>query len=291
MIDYDTLFCFVDDFCKAFVPWWQKMLLQGVGKSKKRNRATRLHVSEIITIMVAYQDSGYRCFKDYYGYVLFHHRGEFPNLVSYDRFVAVMKRTFGIVMMLFAALRGEATDIMFADSTPYVVCKAVRRYNHQVFKGLAALSKNSVGWFYGLKLHFLFNDQGEIVRLSITPANVDDRKGLKGIVQGLTGKIFADRGYLGKNFFQEMWQQGIEIITRLRHNMRQKLMPLWHRFYLGKRMTIESIFSSLKSCGTFEHSRHRNVINAFCHIFCALISYQLRPLKPMFKDNFKEVQM
>lgn len=291
MIDYDVLFCFVDDFSKAFVGWWQKMLLQGDGERKKRNRATRLHLSEIITIMLAYHESGYRCFKDYYGFVMFHHRKEFPNLVSYDRFVALMKRAFGIVMMMFAALRGKPTHIMFADSTPYAVCKVVRRYGHKVFEGLAALSKNSIGWFYGLKLHFLFNDQGKILRLSITPANVDDRKGLKGLLAGLLGKIFGDRGYLGKDFFEELWQEGIQMITRIRKNMKNKLMPLWDRFYLDKRMTVESIFSSIKSCGTFEHSRHRNVVNAFCHIFCALIAYQLRPLKPIFKADFKEINL
>ena len=290
LIDYDVLFCFVDDFCKAFVQWWQKMLVKGEGETKKRDRATRLHLSEIITIMLAYHASGYECFKDYYAYVLFHHRKEFPNLVSYDRFVALMKRTFGIVMMLFASLRGEPTDIMFADSTPYAVCKTARRYGHKVFEGLAALSKNSIGWFYGMKLHFLFNAKGEILRLSITPADVDDRKGLKGLLQGLMGKIFAHRGYLGKDFFETLWKEGIQIMTRIRKNMKNKLMPLWDRFYLDKRMTVESIFSSLKSCGTFEHSRHRNVLNAFCHIFCALIAYQLRPIKPLFRADLKEIQ-
>lgn len=102
---------------------------------------------------------------------------------------------------MFGALRGKPTDIMFADSTPYAVCKFARRYSHKVFAGLAALSKNSVGWFYGLKLHFLFNNKREIMRLSITPGNTDDRKGLKGIISGLMGKIFGDRGYLGKDFF------------------------------------------------------------------------------------------
>ena len=116
------------------------------------------------------------------------------------------------------------------------------------FEGLAALSKNSVGWFYGLKLYFLFNDKGEIVRLSITPGNVDDRKGLKGLLAGLLGKIFGDRGYLGKDFFEKLWQEGIQMINRIRKNMKNKLMPLWNRFYLDQRMTVESIFSSLKSC-------------------------------------------
>ena len=190
MIDYDVLFCFVDDFCKAFSDWWQKTLLQASPGKVTRNRSTHLHLSEIITIMLAYHESGYRCFKDYYRFVLLHHRKEFPHLVSYDRFVSLMKRTFGILIMLFAALRGKPTDIMFVDSTPYAVCKAVRRYNHKVFKGIAALSKNSVGWFYGLRLHFLFNDKGEIVRLRITPGNVDDRVPVPQLGVGHVGIAF-----------------------------------------------------------------------------------------------------
>ena len=80
MIDYDVSFCFVDDFCKAFADWWNRTLLQADGTRKKRNRVTRLHLSEILTIMLAYHESGYRCFKDYYGFVMIHHRKEFPLL-------------------------------------------------------------------------------------------------------------------------------------------------------------------------------------------------------------------
>lgn len=289
MIDYTALFCLSDDFLKHFQDWFEKSLL--AFGTKKRNRATKLHVSEIVTILISYAESGFRCFKDYYAYVSFYHRKEFPNLVSYDRFVALIKRSFPIIVMFFATLRGDITDILFADSTPYSVCKTARRFTHKVFKGIAALSKNSVGWFFGLKLHFVFNDKGEIVRVSITPGDMGDRKGLKWLLKGLEGcKIFGDRGYLGQEFFEDLWEEGIQIVTRIRKNMKNKLMSLWDRFYLGKRMTIESIFSSIKSCGTFEHSRHRNVINAFVHILCVLIAYQLRPIKPTFREEMNEIQ-
>lgn len=287
MIDYTSLFCLADDFLKYFHTWFQKLLL--TSGTKKRNRATKLHISEIITILISYAQSGFRCFKDYYGYVWFYHRGEFPNLVSYERFIALIKRCFPITVMFFAVLRGDITEISFADSTPYAVCKTIRRFSHKVFKGIAALSKNSVGWFFGLKLHLVFNDKGEIARLSITPADVDDRKGLKDLLTGLTGKIFADRGYVGQKFFDELWEKGIHIVTRIRKNMKNKLMSLWDRFYLGKRITLESILSSIKSCGTFEHSRHRNVVNAFVHILCALIAYQLRPIKPTFREHMEGI--
>lgn len=93
MINYDSLFCFVDDFCKAFVQWGQKKPFKMLRTVEKRNRSTQLHLSEIITIMIGYHEWGYGCFKDYYAYVLKYPLREFPKLVSDERFVALMKRT------------------------------------------------------------------------------------------------------------------------------------------------------------------------------------------------------
>ena len=277
MHDTTELFCFVYDFCSVFELWWHKQLVCcGV---IKRNRPCKIHLCEIVTLMIMYHESGMKCFKSFYFHVLKHHSRDF-NLVCYDRFVALVKRALPVIVMLLYALMGEHTFIKFVDSTPYRVCKYSRRFQHRVFKGLAASSKNSLGWFYGLKLHFVFNAYGEIIRLAITPANVDDRVELKQMAKGLFGKLFGDRSYLGAALFRELFEDGLQLITRLRRNMKNILMSTHDKLCLGKRMVVESIFSSIKSCGTFEHSRHRNVANAFCHIFTALISYQLRELKP-----------
>jgi DDE family transposase len=213
---------------------------------------------------------------------MFYHRKDFTNLVSYDRFVSLIKRALPAIVILLDALLGEITDILFTDSTPYKVCHHKRGYRHKVFKGLACKAKSTMGWFYGLKLHFIFNKYGEIVSVLVTPANTDDRKGLKAMSKGLIGKIFGDKGYLGKDFFKELFERGVQVISGIRKNMKNILMNLWDKVYLRRRVNVETIFSSIKSCGTFEHSRHRNVENAFCHIFAALISYQLRPSKPAF---------
>jgi hypothetical protein len=106
------------------------------------------------------------------------------------------------------------------------------------------------------------------------------------MTKDMVGKIFADRGYIGKDFFNELFKRGVEVVTGIKKNMKNILMNLWDKVYLRKRGLVETIFSSIKSCVTFEHSRHRNVQNAFCHIFTALISYQLSPVKPaFFLDN------
>ena len=85
------LFCDVDDFWQAFCPTWQQQRL--ASNTIKRVRQTQLCASEIMTIIIHIHQSGYRDFKRYYTrHVLSHLRSEFPNLVSYQRFVALMPR-------------------------------------------------------------------------------------------------------------------------------------------------------------------------------------------------------
>lgn len=46
-----NLFCHVDDFCKAFLPQWQKLKLEH--SERKRKRKGRMSESEIMTIIIA----------------------------------------------------------------------------------------------------------------------------------------------------------------------------------------------------------------------------------------------
>ena len=83
------LFCSIDDFWQAFAPRWQQELL--TTGQRQRRRATHLHPSEIMTIAVAFHQSQYRTFKAFYTqHVQSHWRSEFPTLVSYERFVALL---------------------------------------------------------------------------------------------------------------------------------------------------------------------------------------------------------
>ncbi|CAL7959681.1 hypothetical protein MIDIC_140038 [Alphaproteobacteria bacterium] len=70
-----------------------------------------------------------------------------------------------------------------------------RGTRHKVFRGIAAKSRTSTGWFYGLKLHTIFNDKSEFVSIRITPGNVDDRKPVLTMAIGLWGKLFGYKGY------------------------------------------------------------------------------------------------
>ena len=110
------LFCHVDDFCRAFVPEWQQVQL--ASGAICRNRARSLGLSEIMTILIWFQCSGYRNFKTYYqAHVQQHLRSEFPTLVSYSRFVEF---TPSALLPLLAYLRtclGSCTGVSFLDTS------------------------------------------------------------------------------------------------------------------------------------------------------------------------------
>ena len=88
-----SLFCEIDDFFLAFENYQARHQLPGT-PSEKRGHPRTLHPSEVMTILVNFHQSGYQTFKDYYlKEVCLHLRWAFPDLVSYNRFVALMPET------------------------------------------------------------------------------------------------------------------------------------------------------------------------------------------------------
>lgn len=284
-IDYDRLFYFVDNFCKGFEPWYKKQLVSG--HLMRRRREGHLTLSEVLTILIAYHQSGMACFKYFYLDLCSHHRHLFPRLVHYDRFIVLIKQAFPALICLLKGLSGEITEYLFIDSTPMAVCHNLREKRHKVFKGLAAKGRTSTGWFFGLKIHLIFNTHGEIVRLAITPGNVNDKAPVIDMVKGITAKLIGDKGYLSRNLFQQLFESGVTLITKIKKNMKNILMDTADKLMLMKRSFIETIFSSLKSLNTLIHHRHRNPINALSHLLAGLINYQIRHDKPSLHSILK----
>ena len=173
-VDITALYCCLDDFCKVFKEWEAHRLIPS---PTTRQRSGKLSRAEMLFIMVLFHLSPYKNFKVFYHYGIGHqHRACFGDLPHYDRFVSLMPRLFAPLMVLLHSLSGEPTGIYFADSTKLAVCHNRRIHRHKVFDGdrareggVAARGKTSLGWFYGLKLHFVINHKGQIMALKITP--------------------------------------------------------------------------------------------------------------------------
>jgi len=275
------LFCHVDDFCKGFQPVWRQQMLSSGARQRQRDR--RLSLSEIMTILIHFHQSHYRNFKAYYGeYVLQRLHWAFPGLVSYQRFVEFIPSTvIPLCVYLHKRCLGRCTGISFVDSTALRVCHNRRIAQHKVFAGLAERGQTSTGWFFGFKVHLVFSDRGDLLSMALTPGNVDDRKPIPRLVRRLFGKLFGDKGYISQPLFEQLLQTfGIQLITKLKKNMKNRLMPLADKLLLRKRAIAETIIDQLKNISQIEHSRHRSPMNFLANLLCGLIAYCHQPRKP-----------
>jgi DDE family transposase len=274
------LFVDVDDYCKVHAANWQQVAIESGGK--RRHRAGRLYMSEVMTLLIHFHQSQYRHFKAYYSdYVQVHLRGEFPGLVSYNRFVELMPSVLVPLCGYLSSCYGQCTGISFIDATSLAVCDNHRIHSHRVFDGLAKRGKTSMGWFYGFKLHVVVNDCGQLLGCCLSAANVHDTKPVPQLAAHLFGKLFGDKGYISKQLFEMLFNAtGLQLITKLRKNMRNALLSLDDKLLLRKRAIIESINDQLKNISQIQHTRHRSPLNFLVNVVAGLIAYCLQPKKP-----------
>lgn len=278
------IFYLVDEFCKEFEQTKEGHVIDEEFSKKRRNRKFKLNDSEVITILVLFHLGQFRCLKHFYiNYVQKHLQTEFPETVSYNRFVELQKKAFlPMSVFLKTMCLGECTGISFIDSTPLRACHIKREKQNKVFKGIATKGQCSMGWFFGFKLHIVINDKGEIIDFLFTQGNVDDRFPLKNksFHDKLFGKLFGDKGYISQSLFEEMFVDDIHLVTKIKKNMKNSLMLTSDKILLRKRALVECVNDELKNQCQVEHTRHRSVDNFLANIISGLIAYHFLPKKP-----------
>ena len=276
-----SLFSEIDDFFLAFEKQMMPQSLPVSDSAKKRRRTRCLHTSEVMTILVDFHQSRYRSFKHYYQkHVAVHLRWAFPYLVSYNRFVELMSEALLPLSVYLQTRFGKRSGLSLIDSTPLAVCKNRRIPAHRVFAEEAALSKNSLGWFYGFKLHLVINERGELLWVALTPANIDDRRPVAKLTQRLFGKLYGDKGYISQKLAEALETQGLFLVYKVRKNMKTKPLSDFDAVMLKKRMLVESVINQLKNQSQLEHTRHRSFVNFQVNAVCALIAYTWQEKKP-----------
>jgi Transposase DDE domain len=278
-MDITEVFCDVDDFCKVFEPLLSGLLLPEVTGATLPK--TRMTLSEVMTVLIGFHGSRYRTFKDYYLLlVLLYWKRAMPNLVSYNRFVELMSYALLGLCCYLQTCKGELTGFSFIDSTSLKVCHPKRATGHKVFADFATWGKNSIGWWYGFKLHLVINECGELLAFKVTPANVDDRAIVPDLVEGMVGRMFGDKGYISAQLFNQLYANGLKLVTRVRRNMKNQLVEMFDKQMLRHRGVIESVNDQLKHLCQIDHSRHRSVINFMVNLVAGLIAYTYHPEKP-----------
>jgi hypothetical protein len=276
------IFVLADEFCIGFN---ETVSMHSLGNKPKKK--PKMSQSEVITIMVLFHFGAFKNMKHFYEYFIKQHlTSEFPQTVSYNRFVELMQAAaLPMTLFLKTCCLGACTGISFVDSTPIRVCKNKRIPRHKVFDGIAQRGKSTMGYFFGFKLHYVINDKGEILSFVITPGNTDDREPLndKSFIEKLRGKLYADKGYISQKLTEILFVDGLHLITQIRNNMKNVLMEMKDKILLRKRSVIETINDELKNMCSIEHSRHRSFENFLTNLLAALIAYSFFPKKPAIK--------
>jgi len=270
------IFIECDDFMKGIKEFMDAQGLPNPDNSR-RKRERQMSESEMMTIIIYYHYSGFRCFKWYYNLVIKKaFASYFPTAFSYNRFIHLMSELNLYLTFFMAACRlSLPTKGNYIDSKKLVVSHNRRIKNHRVHKGIAKRGKSSTGWFFGFKLHLIINHLGEIVLFKLSPGNVADNNHdlLESIAEKLQCFLFGDKGYISK-IAASLKMKGLHLITKLRKNMKKKqtLSPE-QKYYMRHRGLIETVFDILKHIFDIEHSRNRSTKNYFANVLGAVIAY------------------
>jgi Transposase DDE domain len=284
------IYFIIDEFNKEFDKTITAHSLKENSPIKQRNKKFMLSNSEVMTILVLFHAMGYKNLKHFYeGYVKKHMPEEFPNLVSYNRFTELQKQVVvPLGLFLKTCCLGSCTGISIIDSTPIRVCHIRREKQHKTFKHTAVKGHTSTGWFFGFKLHLIINDKGEMLDFMLTQGNVDDREPLKNkdFHKRIFGKLFGDKGYIGKDLFEQLFVDGVHLVTKIKKNMKNSLMLIQDKIALRKRSLVETVYDQLKNICQIEHTRHRSFDNFVTNLLSGLIAYSFFPKKPSVNVDF-----
>src|SRR4051794_8245729 len=269
------VFCEVDDFCQAFVPQWEASLLGPGGPAPRGPHvAQRDHHAAACAPQFRLQTS-----QEFLSRL---RRAAAARLLSRHAVLRALRRLAEKCLRAAGVLPCQSPGeqdraLLHRLHRP---CDNHRISRHKVFADLAQRGKTSMGWFFGFKLHLVFNNRNEIVALKLTPGTVHDTTPVPALTRELTGKLFGDKGYIGQKLAEDLLRRGLTLFTRVRKNMTSLPLSLQDKALLNARNMAETIIGHIKEFSSLNLSKHRSVINAFVHIIAAITAYQINPFKP-----------
>lgn len=242
-----------------------------------KGRPSNLKTSEIITLGIYRYIMGINNWKYFYMTIKRDFIDYFPDLPDYNNFLVQLKKNTIIILkilMLCMRIYKEKEGIFIIDCTQMKVCKKSRGNRHKSFKEYAKWSKTTTGYWFGFKLGLIIDDKGNIVNFKLTEASKHDLKVGKDLVKGLRGILIGDKGFVSKEWSEELIEEGLLTIISPKKNMK-KVSTKAHISLLELRQKIEGVLSVLKRFYNLESTLYRSVEGYINHILLVLLSYQL----------------
>lgn len=165
-------------------------------------------------------------------------------------------------------------NLYFIDSSKIAVCWNKRIFNHKVCDWFAQRWKSTMWRFYWFKLHIITDSIWNLVRIKVSPWNVDDRNPVLSMIKNLTWMLVCDAWYISEELRKELLEKWIQFLTWVKKNMK-KLMTKWQHKILKARQIVESCFSSLKWTKDLFSSFARSINWYFARIVYSLLSFSI----------------
>lgn len=264
-----NLFCIIDDFSKI-------VKVKKIWKVVWRKAS--LWASEVITMMIFWKLLWYKDKKSIFYHFVNYYWDSF-KMPSYKTFVILSNKYASEWLKILSILmninsRNVKQSLYFIDSSKIAVCWNKRIFKHKVAKWFAQRWMSSMWWFFGFKLHIITDVSWNILRVKVTPWNVDDRNPVLWLVEKLNWILVWDAGYLSKDLQNKLKEKGIDLVTWVKKNM-NKLMTKWQHSLLKLREIVETAFSVLKWSDDLVSSLARSIDWHFSRIIYALLTYTI----------------
>lgn len=266
----------IDNLLKTMSASLRRKLLSDL--RPKGGRPSGLSLQAILAFGIFRFATGVKDVKHYHRKLLSSYSQELGRIPNYGNFNTLINQATPYVIFLLQWIcylnKSKQDGLNFMDSTPLKVCENKRIFDHKVCEGIASRGKSSVGWFFGFKLHVVCDSLGRLVSLLITPGNTDDRKFVLKLLRGLKGLCIADAGYVSKKLMQELYEQGLLLLTDVRKSMKRLMSETQHAF-LKQRQRIEGVFSCLKHRLKAEASIARSPLGYLSRCLYACLTFAL----------------
>jgi len=264
--DLVQAYCIFDDIVQ--IMRWEDKPLGG--------RPPVLNIAEIACIILIQKEYNVVNVKSLYKLIKTCYKSEF-KLPSYKSFnesvIKYSKYLLKLVMVILQFNQSQSGTLNFVDSTSIPVCKIYRSSCHKVMKQLARKSKTTIGWYYGIKLHILCDEQGKLLDIAFTTSTVDDRKPLMKFLERIMDRVIvADGGYCGVSLIAKAKENNNIVLAAVRKNMKT-IATMWQEKGMNMRSVVERCFSVMKTRLNLVTSLPRSVNGYLSHYMRCLFMF------------------
>lgn len=257
---------------------------------RRRGFSPALSDQEVLTLELAGAFLGHGNDKAIWEYFVSHWHTWFPALGERTTFVRHAAHLWAVKCNLhrhWANRLGTAgRTVHLVDGFPVPVRHFRRAHFSKVFRGEAAYgycaSKGET--YYGFKGMLLTTDDGIIEQVALVAANIDERDALVDFdLHRIVGILLGDKGFIRPLLKENLIQQGINLQTPLRDNMKESRGMGFRSWMMSTRRLVETVIGQLAERFQIENNRARDLWHLVsrlyrkvaAHTLCILLNRQL----------------